>query len=170
MKMSEVPDYKEKLVCEIIRKMSGEYKHQLGKTAVQKMTYLVSRESAGGFNYSLYHYGPYSGDVSYYLDTCNQNGLIKINWKGDSGYEITPNNSINFAEDLKSEDRETVESIVDKYAQYNAVELSLIATAFYVKDQYTDVDSEELVKIVQSLKPNYKERVRDILKGAKIIQ
>jgi len=37
---------------------------QIGKTVIQKMMYLLSRNGIMDFEFSMYHYGPYSSEVA----------------------------------------------------------------------------------------------------------
>lgn len=60
--------------------------------------------------------------------------------------------------------------IVNQYENFNAIQMSLMATAYYVKDNFGVISDKELVDIVKSLKPQYKEIVEEILRKAKVIE
>jgi uncharacterized protein YwgA len=52
---------------------------QIGKTIVQKMMYLLSRKNIARFDFSMYHYGPYSSELSGEMSFAERNGHYKSN-------------------------------------------------------------------------------------------
>jgi len=129
--------------------------NQIGKTVVQKMMYLLTREGVGDFRYSLYHYGPYSPGVSGELNFAENSEIVDINWIEDKGYSIKPGSALSKFEDkLPEKDKEKINEISGKFGKFNAGALSLIATALFLKDNY-DVEAEELPNLVHRLKEKY---------------
>ncbi|WP_155937468.1 type II toxin-antitoxin system antitoxin SocA domain-containing protein [Methanoculleus sp. MH98A] len=157
-------------IAYLVKKLSDISYSQIGRTVIQKMTYLLSREGLTNYSFALYHYGPYSGRVSSDLDLISMSGIVDVKWQGDKGYFISPNQKgIQIAKELSSAEKEQIDKIVETYHEFNAVELSLIATAYYVIDKYNVTNDEELVTVVTSLKPQYAGRVNRVLRDAKII-
>jgi uncharacterized protein YwgA len=131
---------------------------QIGKTVVQKLIFLTTRNHVGDYEYALYHYGPYSGGVSSDLQYTTQLGALEINWNPDKGYFITPKSTESLEKELSPEEKTQINEIIEKYGKFNAIELSLIATAMFIIDKGNfHGPKENLVKIVKLLKPQHSE-------------
>ncbi len=142
---------------------------QIGKTVLQKMSYFLTREDIVEFDYSLYHYGPYSSEVESEISFAEDLGMLDVKWEMDKGYFIFVKNN-EFESFIKTEERKKIENVVSKYGKFNATELSIIATAFFVKDRFRIDDKEKLVEIVASIKPQYdKNWIEKILSEGNVI-
>ncbi|MBE0448575.1 MAG: DUF4065 domain-containing protein [Actinobacteria bacterium] len=128
---------------------------QAGKTFVQKMLYLLSREGVVGFNYSMYHYGPYSSGADAELNFAENRGLINIKWVDGAGYftETTPELD-KFEKLIQDNEKSAIDRVIERYGDFNAVDLSLIATAYFMKDNF-DTPDTELANAIHNLKPKY---------------
>jgi uncharacterized protein YwgA len=158
------------IIAHLIKKMGERYPNkQIGKTMVQKMLYLLTREITIDFDYSMYYYGPYSGQVVSELDFAKDIGAVEIDWIKDRGYLIKPK-EVSYEKYLTDEIRNKIDAIISKYGKFNAVELSIITTALYVKDNFGVKDDKKLMQVVASLKPQYKKNLNEILKEVNIIQ
>ncbi len=142
---------------------------QIGKTVIQKMVYLFGLNSGRDFDYSMYHYGPFSKQVAWLLDLAQKNGYVDISWNSDKGYFIEPSGDI--PEDILDNDiKRDADAVIDRYGGYNAIDLSLIATGLYVKNNFDHESEEKLVDIVLSFKSDYgEERIRELLIKEEII-
>lgn len=140
----------------MIKKIGEKYPDkQVGKTFVQKIFYLLTRQGVVDFNYSMYHYGPYSSEVSGELNFAESSGIVNVEWIEDKGFFINSTSKLdNFKSLLKNEEIQAIDDIIETYADFNAIELSLIATALYLKDNF-EVSDEKLVEVVHNAKPNY---------------
>lgn len=140
---------------------------QVGKTVIQNLVYLLSRKGVCDFDYSLYHYGPYSSQVSSELNLAEEIGAIAIDWVHEKGYFISPGamcSSKLLLQNTEKTERDIVDEVVQEYGAYNAIELSIIATALFLKENFGVNDKGNLVEVVSSLKPQYdKERISDLL-------
>lgn len=155
----------------IVKKMTDSSKHQIGTTTIQKMIYLLTRNGIADYNFKMYHYGPYSSQVSQDITSASNFDLLNINWVEDKGYDIKIKSEERLSNiTLEKSTTDEIDRIITTFGKFNAVELSLIATAYYVLDN-TDVgtDNDQLVAIVAALKPNYSARVESVLKRAKVI-
>jgi len=140
---------------------------QIGKTFVQKMLYLLSREGVVGFNYSMYHYGPYSAGVDGELNFAENRGLISIKWVDGAGYfaEATPELE-KFEKLIQDDEKSAIDGIIERYGDFSAVELSLIATAYFMKDNF-DTPDVGLADAIHNLKPRYTVGyIQDVLEKA----
>lgn len=139
---------------------------QVGKTVVQKMMYFLTREGHTNFNFSMYHYGPYSSGISSELGTAAASGIVNETWHNNEGYYIESGPKKGDFKDLVSEaEKQAVNQIIEKYGEFNAVEMSIIATAFYIKENF-DAESNEIAEVVHRLKRNIPlSKIKRILKS-----
>ena len=158
-----------RLIYWLIKKLEEKYPaNQIGKTKIQKLMYLLENKLNEDFGYTMYHYGPYSSEVAETLNTANILGWLDIKWKIDKGYFISTK-KVSLPE-LQDKESKVIENLVDKYGDFSAVELSIIATAVYVKNNFDIEDPDEIIDVVLSLKPNNKrEWVKNILEKAGVI-
>ena len=126
---------------------------QIGKTYLQKIMFISKKNKIINSNYSLYNYGPFSIEIANDIEMANTSGFIDITWIGDNGYDIKSKNPPTFEKYLSREDIEKANNIIEKYHQYNAVQISIIATALMIKDSYSTYN--DLVKAVNEIKPMY---------------
>jgi len=140
----------------LVKKIKDKYEgKQIGKTIIQKMIYLLGREGVGDFNYSMYHYGPYSSGVSKELYFAERAGIVDIQWIMNGGYDIGITDKLKtYLDEVTTEEETIINTVVEKYGSYSAVELSIIATALFLKDNYA-VSPEELPRMVNNIKPQY---------------
>ncbi len=152
------------MVSHLVKKLSEKYPdRQIGKTVVQKTVYMLTREKVIDFDYSMYHYGPYSAQVSSEINFAENIGAVEIDWIPDKGYFIK-SKSDELEGVLSDDDKQAIDEIINKYGMFNAIELSIITTALFVKDGFEVNDNEELVRVVASLKPKYSiARIKNIL-------
>ena len=157
------------MVSHSVKKLSVRYPDsQIGKTIVQKTMYMLTREGVIDFNYSMYHYGPYSSQVSSEINFAENLGAVEMDWISDKGYFIKPK-SDELEGVLSEDDKQAIDRVIDKYGRFNAIEISIIATALFVEDNFEVTDTEELVRVVTSLKPQYSNRIKNILKEGGVI-
>lgn len=156
----------------LVRRLSEEHRgKQIGKTVVQKLMYFISREPAVNTDivYSMYHYGPYSSQVSGELAQAEADGFLEISWIPERGYSISAAPEAH-DDRLTPAERAAIDSVVARFGRYDAVSLSIIATGDFVRDRYGVQDPEELSRIVHSLKPKYApEVIREMLAEAGVV-
>ena len=159
------------LIGYLVKTLKKRYPNkQIGKTVIQKLTYILNRKEITDFHYSLYHYGPYSFQVSEELQFAEDIGIVSVKWMRDKGYFIDATDKLKEFENLLTDaEKEIIEKIANKYGKFNAVELSIIATALYLKDEL-HVPDNQLIDYIRRLKPNYsKEFIKDVLQKAEIL-
>ena len=132
---------------------------QLGKTQFQKLIYFLQETGTPlGFKYEIYHYGPYSFDLSNSMDTLDTLGVIEISTDADGyGFHISPGP---FAKnyDAPSKYAGSIDSLLKRLGSLSASNLEVKATLHFVnkvlqKKGKTDRDS--VVEKVQALKPRF---------------
>jgi uncharacterized protein YwgA len=159
------------LIGYLIKKLNEDYPdQQVGKTVVQKMVYLLSRKNIAKFDFSMYHYGPYSSELSAELSFIEKNGIIEITWKDNEGYFIKPtNDSERFLSLINSDERKAIDETVNQFGKFKAIDLSLIATALYLKDNF-GVEDSKLADAVHNAKKRYSpEYITNVLRVGNIL-
>jgi uncharacterized protein YwgA len=141
---------------------------QAGKTVVQKMMFLLDKKGVVNYDYSLYHYGPYSPAVESDLNYVEFLDGVEIHWIKNEGYFITPGSSAaSLEESLSDEEKGAIDGVVKNFGKMMAKDLSLLATVLYFWDRF-EGDSDRLTTAVKSVKPQYSER--DIGKKIKLLE
>jgi uncharacterized protein YwgA len=157
----EIPWEKYALIAELVRRFDTQGL-TLGKTALQKMIFLLERVFGFDFDYAytLYTYGPFCADVARDLEIVQGFGGVDItyNW-GYGGYELRPGPAI---EDLRQRGSEflpeisgALDRLVADYGRATAKELELRSTIIYLASSART--SDELVRMVHQAKPHFSE-------------
>jgi len=164
------------LVYMLIKELSEQYPDiQISKTVVQKMMYLAERELKLDLGFSMYHYGPYSAQVSYCIDFLEDLGLIDVNWDIQKGYSIAvkENKKANdtIKDTINQTEKSVIKEIVYKYGSLEPIKLFMITTALFVSCEFGVKAGEQLIKIVKSLKPEYSDNyIKNTLEEVKFIE
>lgn len=140
---------------------------QFGKTAMQKMVYLLQAVYGidFGYNYSFYTYGPYSADLSRDLKIIEHHGGIEINYVNSEtrGFRIKRGaNHAQFLEKAAGAIRRTgtgMDAAISEFGAYNARELELRSTIIYaerdLKENGESYSRNRFVDLVYNLKPHF---------------
>ena len=158
-------DEKKAIFTYLVSKLN-EKTDQVGKTTVQKMMYFLKRMGLVDYEYTLYHYGPYSFEVENELEQLESSGILNISWDPDRGYFIRLAEGYDLSEPGTSM-KEAIDFLVRKFGQKRAKDLSLIATVLYF---YSRLPENEIIETVKNLKPQFSElEVRKALEVVKEI-
>jgi hypothetical protein len=147
------------LIAEIVRRFHGA-NHRLGKTALQKMIFLLQRSFGVDvdYTYTLYTYGPYCADVARDLDIVEGFGGAQVLYDfGFGGYEIRPGTA---NEEIRERSggflkaiAPQLDTLVSAFGSFNAKELELRSTIIYLaKPRLT---RDELIQQVHDVKPHF---------------
>lgn len=147
------------LIAEIIERFESA-KQRLGKTALQKMVFLLQRSFGVDcdYSYTLYTYGPYSADVSRDLDIVEGLDGAHVNYDLKfAGYEIHPGSK---SADLRGRASGFLEEIgpkldklISDFGSFGAKDLELRSTALYLAKP--GVDRALLIQRVHEVKPHF---------------
>ena len=145
------------LIGYLVKRLVSKHPHkQVGKTLVQKMIYLLTRRGVVDFDYSMYHYGPYSAEVAGELNFAECAGIVKINWVDEKGYFIQPGPELDKFESLPPKNqREAIDTLIERFGHFNAIELSILTTALFLKDNF-GVPDGRLAEVVHTVKSNHR--------------
>lgn len=136
-------------------------KCRLGKTALQKMIFLLQRSFGVDFDYSytLYTYGPYSADVSRDLDIVEGLGGAQINYILNGGYEIHPGSASGDlrkrASGFLEEIGPKLDKLISDFGSFGAKDLELRSTALFLAKP--GVNRAKLIQQVHEVKPHFSE-------------
>jgi uncharacterized protein YwgA len=130
---------------------------RLGKTQIQKLIYFAQRCGVPfNYKYEIYHYGPYSFELSHDLSTLNSLGVLNVK-SGPSGYgyEISVGK---FAQKFKLEPKyqKRIDTILNRVGRNTPAELEVKATIHFVSS-VVKKDKSEVIQKVQALKPRFTE-------------
>ncbi|NLA26628.1 MAG: restriction endonuclease [Firmicutes bacterium] len=154
------------LVVELTARMQ-DASRQFGKTAMQKMIYLLQAVYGVnlGYDFSFYTYGPYSFDLSRDLKIIEYHGGVEINFinSGTWGYSIKPGDkSPRFrgkAANTIHQNSSKLDSVIKEFGKYSAKELELRSTIIYVyrdaKENGQQQSRDDFIGVVYNLKPNF---------------
>lgn len=156
---SEIPWERYALVSEIVRRFAESHR-RLGKTALQKMVFLLQRLYGVdcGYSYTLYTYGPYCADVARDLDVVAAFGGAEVlyDW-GINGYCIRPGaanaelrqGAVGFLDQIAYH----LDRLILDFGRFNAKDLEARSTIVYL-DQ-VGRSRDELVGLVYQVKPHF---------------
>lgn len=134
---------------------------RLGKTAVQKLLYLLQAGTGVqlGYRFDIYTYGPYDSAVMRDIDYAAWTRMLSVKYEGDMGYEITPGPDAGVLEGYRQAIREEVgeklERVFAHFGKSSASELELRATVLYVAKDEPSLSDNELIARVSGLKPRF---------------
>lgn len=158
-KLNEVPVDRYALIAEIVRRFNST-QDRLGKTALQKVIFLLQRVFGVevDYSYTLYTYGPFCSDVARDLDVVNAIDGVKILPVGNGGgFEIVPGPlnaevcgmSASFLRDTST----ALDKVVEDFGGLTAKELELRSTLVYLSKP--GLSTGDLVQQVHDIKPHF---------------
>ena len=132
------------------------------KIQLQKLVYFLQEAMAipTNYPYRIHHYGPYAEAVE--TDTTRLRFLGYVEVTADSqgyGFHITPTDDPReeWSEMLRNY-REPIDHIIDIFGHHRMSELELAATIHYMKKLRPNLPTDELLSLVQGLKPRFSEQ------------
>jgi uncharacterized protein YwgA len=156
----EIPWERYALIAELIHRFDAQ-RLTLGKTALQKMIFLLQR--VFGFDcdyaYILYTYGPFCADVARDLDIVEGFGGAIIGHESFGGYELRPGPATdelrNRGAEFLSQVSDSLDRLVSDYGCATVKELELRSTIVYMAEPGRG--NEEVVRLVHQVKPHFSE-------------
>ncbi|MCE5306798.1 MAG: hypothetical protein LLG20_04080 [Acidobacteriales bacterium] len=157
----ELPWERYALIAEIVKRFQAA-NFRLGKTALQKMVFLLQRAFGVeiDYQYTLYTYGPYCADVARDLDTVAVFGGAQVLCDlSFGGYVITPGPT---NEEIRERSRPFLDGIgsqldrlVSTFGSFNAKELELRSTIIFLSKP--GLLRQDLIRQVFEVKPHFAE-------------
>ncbi|GAB6173063.1 hypothetical protein JCM15765_25410 [Paradesulfitobacterium aromaticivorans] len=156
--MVDIPWKKYAIIIELTRRLK-DVSPQLGKTALQKMVYLLTEVYGvpSGYVHTLYTYGPYSADLASDIEFVASMGGIELK-ESQRGYSIQESEQ---GEAIWEKAQEFIEKhsaqfaqLVKDYGEFNAKELELRSTLVLLQRR-GGMSKDMLVKQLRSIKPYF---------------
>ena len=155
----EMPWERYALIAEIIRRCDAQ-RITLGKTALQKMIFLLQRVFGVDcdYTYTLYTYGPYCAEVAGDLDIVEGfRGAEITHGSSFGGYEIRPgpaaSDLIQRGYDFIQRVSAALDKLISDYGRATAKELELRSTIVFLSEP--EGDRQKLVDRVYDVKPHF---------------
>jgi uncharacterized protein len=163
------------LLAVLVEKMD-ERNFTLGKTALQKLIYLLKMlfDSGVDYDYELYIYGPYSRELASDFEYLVAVDVIDSKFKNNDdygGYKIRPGRKVKAAvekaEGFIKANSENLDRVIDKFGKMTARELELKATILYLNRE-EGLKACEIGKRVKEIKPYF--NLLEIEEGIKYME
>lgn len=164
-----IPWQRYAIIAELAKRLDQK-SPQFGKTALQKMIYLLQEifKIDCGYTFELYSYGPFTSQVLHDLDFVEHLGGVEISVvnSGKGGFHIKPGEKIEFLLD-KGKDflsnhlvGDAFLKLVNQFGSYSASELELRSTIIYIDREIRDQESnppdyERIFMLVKEVKPKF---------------
>lgn len=152
------------VIAELSERLAG-LSPQFGKTALQKMVFLLQEIYAVNcdYEYSLYTYGPYCVEVLNDLDLAQSLSAVEVACVQEHGVEIRPGSSSSQvrekAQDFLCANEQAFDGLVQRFGRFSAKELELRSTIVYVDRDYrrggASIDKTNFVRLVSEIKPKF---------------
>ena len=156
------------LIAELTKRFSAS-SQQFGKTALQKLVFLLQEIYGADFGYEfeLYSYGPFTAELLGDLDVVEQLGAVKIEpvQSYTGGYIINKTDRTDILikkspEDFNGPISDVFNDLERDFGNLTARELELRATIVFIERSYQkkgeSISKGSLIKIVNEIKPKYK--------------
>lgn len=137
---------------------------QFGKTVLQKLVYILQEiyNVPCEYDYILYNYGPYSGDLSEDLSFFASMGGVKVEWSQSMGYKILPADKTEHfrqrAKGFLDQYEDKVNAVVSNFGGMTARDLELRSTIIYVYKESlrnSTTDKNDIISRVRDIKPHF---------------
>jgi uncharacterized protein YwgA len=140
---------------------------QFGKTALQKIVYLLQELTKVPTNYEfvLYTHGPFTAQLLGDLDLVEAFGAVEVKYiaSGYRGYQILPGSECKTIRDKDSEfigrHKAAIDQVVNEFGDFSAKELELRSTIVYldrdVKRLKKDLTRIDFIGLVNKVKPRF---------------
>jgi uncharacterized protein len=134
---------------------------RLGKTQVQKLVYFAQQCGVPlGYKYEIYHYGPYSFELSHDLGSLDSLGVLNVDSDpAGFGFDISVGK---FAERFKVEAKyqKKIEKVTKQFGLNTAAQLEVKATVHFVHSVIREKVAAskvraEVIQKVRALKPRF---------------
>lgn len=157
---SEIPWERYALIAEIARRYD-ERGWTLGKTALQKLIFMLQRVFAidCGYSYTLYTYGPYSSDLARDLNIVEGYGGVETTYYGPcgGGYDIRKGPAaeqlIRRAAGFIEEIAPALDGLIADYGNSFARDLELRSVVLLMAAPGRT--TEDIVRLVHEVKPHF---------------
>jgi len=161
--LSNKPILRRAIIASIAERSEG----KIGRTALMKLMYFLQALKGVqlGYNFRIYTYGPYDGQVLDDLRTAESLQVVTaqpFEWQGATGYTIAKGPQAAELIDRSQQDLAAIDGeidwIVKSFAQRSASDLEVLSTIVFVDRASTKGSTAEgdLVDRVHEIKPHHR--------------
>jgi uncharacterized protein len=161
-----LPWHRYALIGALAQELEGRSPGVFGKTHVQKLVYFLQElfETDGGYEFTMYTYGPFSASLMADLDVADGLEVIRLDYLPKAGaYNIVPGPKLQKAQsraaDFLRQHADAIQKVVRLFGDLRAKDLELRATILFVdrdaRRRDAPLDREHLVSRVQAIKPHF---------------
>jgi hypothetical protein len=151
----EAEDTAAALATHIVREIERMFPTlSMGRSRLQKMFYLLSREGDVSFSFDLFMNGPYSDSVEGALGLAVESGMLTAT-KENGRSSISARGGI--SGEVPAELREKADQSIRAYGFYDEADLAILTTAFFLED-HNRLEPDDLVKAVLEVNPHFDPR------------
>jgi hypothetical protein len=126
----------------------------IGRSRLQKLFYVLSREGHINFSFDLFMNGPYSDMVENALGMAVESGMMTA-VKENGRTSITARGGVSGKVSLEL--KEKANQCIRAYGFYDEVDLAIMTTALFLEDRHR-LGPDELVKAVLEVNPRFDAR------------
>lgn len=152
-------EFEDAVVASIIRKWRLAGGRKLGRTILQKLTYFVKAKGVPvSFDFELYHYGPFSQELSERVDWLQIDSIIEDKGQSnESNYALGPRADeviISYSDKLQSIDFQ-IDQVINSFFQKTPKDMELLATVHFVQQSGgPNKDISRTIREVRRIKGN----------------
>jgi len=137
---------------------------QFGKTVLQKLVYILQEiyNVPCDYDYILYNYGPYCGELAEDLSFFSSMGGVKVEWNKSGGYRILPAVKTEHfrqrAKDFLDKYKNEISEVIKNFGWMTARDLELRSTIIFVYKEsvrQNNMDKENITSRVKDIKPHF---------------
>ncbi|KLU62648.1 hypothetical protein CEB3_c09600 [Peptococcaceae bacterium CEB3] len=156
---TNVPWQKYGIIVELARRLET-VSPQFGKTALQKMVYLLTTiyHVPCHYEHTIYTYGPYSAELAEDVEFVAAMGGVRLTEGNKGGYKISPAEHADWiadkAKDVLEKYRGEFAALVADFGSFNARELELRSTLIFL-NKHDQTNTSNLAKELTELKPYF---------------
>lgn len=126
----------------------------IGRSRLQKLFYLLSREGDVSFSFDLFMSGPYSDAVEVALGLAMESGMLTAT-KENGRSSISARGGI--PGEIPTKLKESANRFIRTYGFYDESDLAIMTTALFLEDR-NQLEPDELVKAVLEINPHFDPR------------
>ena len=137
----------------IIKRINEIRGERPGKKVLQKMVFLMIEKGVPlNYDFGLHFYGPYSSPLNTETDFLYADGIIKIDYSGNS-HKMEVDESVEVSScGLTDEQKNNIDDVIEKFKDMSPSNLELLTTAIYAYNLLEDKSEESIINGVVKIK------------------
>jgi len=146
----------------VIRYIVGKLR-DVGKIRIQKLVYFLQWifKVPFGYDYRMYHYGPYSDELNDDLIVMQLNKQVRVEADPSGyGYHIFPGSeAVTTRDDILEKYSSQIDKCLEAFGKFEPNQLEVLATLHFVKDIAGVSDKSKVIEKTAMLKPIFSKQL-----------